>query len=135
MLDSVTLSLQCVELNVNYRAHREIMNLASKLFYNCSLSSMVSDSISHPDAPYPLLFVCSSLDDTIKQVQRDTDETEARLILNQVLKFIDRWPTKQWGPKNLRSICIITPTRHQVRMAPVVRYVAQLMICYIGECD
>lgn len=133
-LDSA--QLQCVQLNANYRAHREIMNLASKLSYDCSLSSIVPDSIAHPDAPYPLLFVCSSLDDTTTQVKRDTDENEARVLLNQVLRFIVKWPTAQWGPENPSSVCIITPTKHQVR---VVHWYVLYLLCFItyalGECD
>ena len=117
-LDHVTLSHQCVQLNVNYRTHKEIMKLASSLFYDSSLTSVVPDSIAHPDATYPLLFVCSSLDDNIDRVELDADEMEARVVLDQAKKFVKKWPSKQWGQNdsNTNSVCIITPTRHQVRV-------------------
>ena len=113
-LDHVTLSDQCVQLKVNYRTHKDILNLASSLFYNSSLTSVVPDSIAHPEAPYPLLFVCSSLDDTVEHVHGDTDENEARVVLDEAKRFVEKWPEKQWGHKDSSSVCIITPTRHQV---------------------
>lgn len=134
-LDPVTLSHQCVQLNVNYRAHKEIVKLASSLFYNSILTSVVPDSISHPDAPYPLLFVCSSLDDIVEQIERDTDENEARVVLDEAKRFVEKWPTKQWGPKDISSVCIITPTRHQVRVFLSDIFMHHSMYFLIGQYD
>lgn len=111
----VTLSMQCVKLLTNYRSHKDVLSLPSLLFYNSTLQTVIPDYCAHPDAPYPLLFVCSSLDNTIKRVEYDTNEYEATAILDQMMKFLLPWPTQQWGQKNLSSICLITPTRHQVR--------------------
>ena len=112
----VTLSLQCVKLLTNYRSHKDVLFLPSILFYDSTLQTVVPDGFAHPDAPYPLLFVCSSLDNTIEQVESDTDECEATIVLDQMKRFLNPWPTQQWGQKNLSTICLITPTRHQVRL-------------------
>ena len=112
----VTQSKQCVRLLTNYRSHKDILSISSDLFYDCTLKTVVPNCISHPDAPYPLVFVCSSLDNTIKRVESGTNEYEATVLLDQMLKFLLPWPTQQWGQKNLRTICLITPTRHQVRL-------------------
>ena len=109
-------SLQCVNLLTNFRSHKDVLHLPSILFYESTLHTIVSCDIAHPDAPYPLRFICSSLDHTIEHVSSDIDEYEAILLLDQMKQFLYPWPTQQWGPKELSNTCLITPTRHQVRL-------------------
>ena len=99
----------------NYRCHGGILRLPSSLFYNSTLLSRVPTDTVHPGAPYPLLFVCSSLDKTFKDTSNDIDENEAKLLLTQVKKFLDTWPEEQWGKKRLQDVCIVSPSANQVR--------------------
>ena len=125
---------QCVHLTRNYRTHKEILSLASGLFYNSTLTSAVPDTIAHPDAPYPLLFVCSSLDNSVEQVEKNSDENEAKVVLDQVKRFVEKWPT-QWGHKDPSSVCVITPTRHQVRvMLQRLQFIIHIIID-LDQCN
>ena len=70
---------------------------------------------AHPDAPFPLLFVCSSIDDTVRSIESNANESEARIVLEQVTKYADNWPVHGWGKKDLSQTCFISPSRSQVR--------------------
>ena len=111
----------CSTLVNNYRCHSGILRLSSSLFYESALQCEVSGDIAHPAAPYPLVFVCSSLDSHV--VKEDVNNGEAILVLDQVKKYVggNNWPEREWGVKSLSDICIITATSNQV----------QLLICLL----
>ena len=104
----------CVTLSTNYRCHEHIQAIPNQLFYSSGVKSRAYNykAITHPQAPYPLLFVCSNLTtDVLPSVSGE----EARLLLKQVNNFVDRcsWPD-EWGNYDLSSIAVITATRTQV---------------------
>ena len=101
----------CVNLVTNYRCHHGILELAEKLFYKLPLNCKIPKSSAHPDAPYPLLFFCSSIDD---KAQSNTNKQEAEITLKLVAKFAKHWPSKHWGHLDLSQMCFISPTRSQV---------------------
>ena len=74
---------------------------------------MVPDD-AHPEAPYPLLFVCSSINASAECTSRDSDVTEAELLLNQVSKFVNAWPEREWMECKLETICVMTTSSNQV---------------------
>ena len=104
----------CAVLLHNYRCHSGILMLPSSLFYNSTLQSMVPEDITHPDAPYPLLFVCSSLDPVADPMQADTNSVEAMLLLDHAKLYIDAWPTNQWKKHKPETICVMTTSQNQV---------------------
>ena len=113
-----------VALLTNYRCHSGILLLPSSLFYGSTLQCRVPEDSAHPDAPYPLVFVCSSLDASVQSVNKDTDESEARVLLQQVSRFVTNWP-RNWGRQDLSKICIMTPSTNQVSIvAWIVVYVS-----------
>ena len=75
---------------------------------------MVPDD-AHPDAPYPLLFVCSSINSSAKCTSKDSDGIEAELLLNEVMRFVHVWPEREWMERKLDTICIMTTSSNQVR--------------------
>ena len=99
-------------LLTNYRSQSGILMLPSSLFYGSTLQCRTRDK-PHPLAAYPLHFICTSLKQ-IKSTSRSEDQLEAVTILNQVKKFVDKWPLKLWGPKDLTKICIMSPSADQV---------------------
>ena len=108
----------CATLVTNYRCHREILALPAKLFYpDSALECKVPETATHPSAPYPLLFVCSSLDEKVQSINKVVNENEAEILLKQVSHFIKRWPPS-WDGKDLtRKIGIVTQTRSQVSIS------------------
>ncbi len=107
----------CVTLVTNYRCHSGILKLAEELFYETPLhcwDQREADGSAHPKAPFPLQFVCSSINDTTQSVSEATNEGEARIALQQAHNFAVSWPVEGWGPKDLAQICFISPTRSQV---------------------
>ena len=115
-------SFNCADLVTNYRCHKEIVAFSSSLFYEASLVSHVPDSVAHPSAPYPLVFVCSSVDECTQFIGDDTNEIEAKAVIEQVARFVRSWPTDipEWGQRDLNKICIVTSTRSQVSSANIV---------------
>ncbi len=98
-----------VELKTNYRCHAEIMKLPNRLFYDGILIPKPINSETHPKFPYPLVFVCSSLQEKVDE------EIEAKIMLQKVNETICRaWPENQWGAKNLHEVGLITPSQPQV---------------------
>ena len=100
-------------LLTNYRCHPSILTLASSLLYEGALLSR-SDSKTHPKAPFPLVFACSSLDHETRSF-RDlplANEMEAEMLVLKMLEFIREWPIENL-PKGL-SIGLLASTRQQV---------------------
>ena len=104
----------CVTLVTNYRCHRGILELAEKLFYNKALNCNVPNSLAYPAAPYPLLFFCSSIDDTVQAINSTINKQEADITLTLVEEFAKKWPTENWGPLDLSQVCFMNSTRNQV---------------------
>ena len=105
---------RCSVLSTNYRCHSEIANLSSRLFYNSGVRLRVSESPTHPLAPHPLVFVCSSLDCTPRCITEDTNEKEASVLLEQLVRFAEAWPD-EWGQRDMATISIVVSSRRQVR--------------------
>ena len=104
-------------LLTNYRSHSGLLMLPSSLFYGSTLQCRVPDSKSHPLAPYPLVFVCSSIKNSATCKIGSTDKTEATVLVEQVKKYIaDSWPTTVWGSQYdpPGKVCVMTPSPAQV---------------------
>ena len=101
-------------LTTSYRCHYEILSLSLRILYNPGLQPCVSQPPTHPLAPYPLMFVCSSLDSAPHGVGEDTNEGEASILMHQVARFVDPWP-EEWGERDMATICIVVSSRRQVR--------------------
>ena len=98
-----------LSLDVNFRCHKDIMCIPNQLFYGNSIIPNAQNAPTHPLAPFPLVFVCSSL------TYRVDNESEAKLLLNEASKYITRinWPNV-WGTCNPQRTCIVTSTMTQV---------------------
>lgn len=99
-------------LSTNYRCHKNILAIPQQLFYS-GLRSKARKSDLHPQAPYPLLFVCSNLTSDVC-----SPEVEAKVLLEQVDFFVKHWPgrSSSWGDCNLQKIAVVTSTRSQVKL-------------------
>ena len=95
-------------LLTNYRCHPSILAFTSSLFYQHTLLSR-SKSETHPLAPYPLVFTCSSIDKNTCNLPAE-DLHEARVLVEEVEKFASQWPRS--NPK--QKVCILASTRKQV---------------------
>lgn len=97
-----------VSLNTNYRCRKEIVKIPSELFYDSKIKMHPQNASAHPQAKYPLVFVCSSL-------TADVDPNlEAKLILQQIKHYVvSLWPVS-WGRQDLSKICLATASRTQV---------------------
>ena len=90
--------------------------LPSSLFYGSTLQCNVSDGMAHPNAPFPIVFVCSSIENLSTANCKDKDEKEATTLVNEVKKYIwDSWPAV-WGERANPPgrACIMTPSATQV---------------------
>lgn len=96
-------------LLTNYRCHSSILTLTSSLFYEHTLLSR-SDSATHPLAPYPLVFTCSSIDNQNLKSLPAENRHEAKLLVEKMLTFIRMWPTA----RNCPVVGLLASTRKQV---------------------
>ncbi len=91
--------------------------LPSSLYYGSSLQCRVPEEAAHPDFPFPLVFVCTSLDIhpvDFEQHRTGTDQQEAEVLLEQVEKCLKDWPLSNWGDKVPSEVCIMSPSADQV---------------------
>ena len=103
-------------LLTNYRCHRALLSLPSYLFYDSVLLTKAeSNAQLHPKAEFPLHFICSSLESISCEVQDNSYESEAEILLEEVVNYVSEWP-REWGEKDLTSVCIMTATADQVSM-------------------
>ena len=97
-------------LLTNYRCHPSILAFTSSLFYQHTLLSR-SKSETHPLAPYPLVFTCSSIDKKTCNLPAE-DLHEARVLIEEVKRFVSKWPPKTQQTQNLG---ILASSRKQVQ--------------------
>ena len=98
------------ELLTNYRCHSGLLMLPSHLFYESTLLCR-ANAPAHPLSPFPLVFVCSSMKK--KYSEDGLDRNEVNFLVEQVDKHVRRWPST-WGEKDLKRICVMSPSANQV---------------------
>ena len=99
-------------LTTSHRCAREILKLSEKLFYRTELTPSL---LSHPDAPFPLHFVCSGIENKLKPLETDTYyPKEAAVVVEQIRKWSAAWSKNVWGKKDFTEIAVASPTRSQV---------------------
>ena len=91
-----------ITLLKNYRCHKSILAVPNQLFYRSQL--IPNADLQDEGSPYPLFFVCSSLDTT-----QPRPEFEAQVLLNQVSDWVRRTQSL-----NIGDVSIVTTTRTQV---------------------
>ena len=97
-------------LSTNYRCHEDILAIPNQLFYS-GLTSKAQKADPHPEAPYPLLFICSNLTSDVC-----SPDIEASVLLEEVNFFVQHWPSnRSWGNYDLKKIAVVTSTYPQVR--------------------
>ena len=106
----VCLKNHTASLLTNYRCHSSILAFTSSLFYQHTLLSR-SSSETHPLAPYPLIFTCTSIDKNTKNLPAE-DVHEVGVLVEKVQWFVSQWPhsnTKQ-------NVGVLASSRKQVCM-------------------
>ena len=107
-------------LTTSHRCERVILKLSEKLFYKTTLTPSLE---SHPNAPFALQFVCSSVENTLKPLETGTVyANEADIVVEQVQKWTTAWPKNIWGKKDFTEIVIASPTRPQVQLAIIYKH-------------
>ena len=104
-------------LLTNYRCHASIVTLSSSLYYEHTLLPRSKNRI-HPRAPYPLVFIATSLEE--KDIFSDVpaqDYKEVDVLLNEVLLFLKSWPSDLQFRKH-PTIGILASTKKQVKFKP-----------------
>ena len=96
----------------NYRCHSVLLSLPSYLFYESALLPSKDKHISpHPKAG-TMHFICSALDTNVKEVKEPVNQNEVRILLQEVLNYIDKLSEPK---RNYFNLCIITASAKQVR--------------------
>ena len=101
-------------LRRNYRCTEEVLELPSKLFYQSKLIPAAHGVLPHPNAPYPLVFVCSSIQKVTKCIENDTSGIEAQLLISKLVEFLHEWPHREWKRRRLEDVCVMAISRRQV---------------------
>ena len=104
----------CAHLSTNFRCHRNILNLARQVAYKMPLECKVPDHSAHPDAVFPLQFVCTSLDANLKAIDSSVNMDEVNGALKVAANFFMKWPAHEWGKRDLKQLCFLSPCRAQV---------------------
>ena len=110
---SCVLQNHTASLLTNYRCHSSILTFTSSLFYQHTLLSR-SESETHPLAPYPLVFTCSSIDkQSLKSLQAESIH-EAKVLVENALAFITSWPASAKDSEDKPKVGLLASTRGQV---------------------
>ncbi len=95
-------------LLTNYRCHPSILMLASSLFYECTLLSQ-NKREAHPKAPYPLVFLCTSVRQNEFSNCSPESEEEAKILITKMIELIQTWHSIPTEP-----IGLLASTKQQV---------------------
>ena len=94
-------------LVTNYRCHPKILTM-TEVHYELPLKH---DKPYHSDGPFPLLFVCSSIESEQEcDTSSSRNEMEVRITLGEVDKLSNPWPSG-WDDT---KVCFVSPKRSQV---------------------
>ena len=104
----------CAHLSTNFRCHSAIVKLAQQVAYKSPLTCTVADHTAHPDARFPLRFVCTSLNNKITETKESICEIEVVAALEEATHFFLPWPVNNWGERNVKKMCFLSPCRGQV---------------------
>ena len=104
----------CANLRTNFRCHRKILGLACQVAYKEPLHCEVPDESVHPNAKFPLQFVCTSLDSNIEATESSINKIEVEVALSITSTFLTKWPENVWGKRNPSEMCFLSPCRAQV---------------------
>ena len=105
-------------LTTSHRCAREIVKLSEKLFYRTPLRQSLS---SHPDAPFPLHFVCSDIENKLHPLETGISyPSEAAVVVEQVQKWTAQWPLNIWGKKDFKEVVIASQTHSQVYVLAIL---------------
>ena len=100
-------------LITEHRSHPDIVKFVGQVFYNMDLQA-TSPSTTHPDVAFPLVFMCSGVEEEGALMEDGVDRREAEVMLEVVRKFATTWPEDLWGKRDLSEMCIMTPSWNQV---------------------
>ena len=117
----------------NHRSHGGLLSLPSALFYKSTLQCNVPDTKAHPLAPFPLVFVCSSIESIPSTNAIGTDTEEAKALVREVKKYYQSWP-EEWGEMNESpgQVCIMTPSATQVKTKGYTYFSTTFITCFIS---
>ena len=104
----------CAHLSTNFRCHSAILGLAQQVAYKSPLSCEVPDHSAHPEATFPLRFVCTSLDSRVRATESSICEVEVDSALKEASHFLLKWPAHNWGDQDVTKLCFLSPCRGQV---------------------
>ena len=105
-------SHKCIaHLWTNYRCHKHVLELPSQLFYGSSLKPM-SDVTTYPAAPYPLIFMCSSVASP-HPIADDISGDEPKILIGQLHKLCSGMRDPQ---SFLKETCFMALSRRQVSL-------------------
>ena len=102
-------------LCTNFRSHQQILNLACQVAYKMPLECKVPDHSAHPDAKFPLQFVCTNVDADVNAIESSINEIEVKAALKKAADIFMKWPMN-WGKRDLSQICFLSPCRGQVHV-------------------
>ena len=101
-------------LDCCHRCHKDILNLSARLFYKADLKTPENEpSFNHPKFNYPLLFVCSSINEEEK-LKATKNYEEAKVVLEYAELIAANWSKRIWGGQSHLDMCAMSPTRSQV---------------------
>ena len=104
----------CAHLSTNFRCHSAILQLAQQVAYKSPLTCAVPDHSAHPDSTFPLRFMCTSLDNNVRETKESICKIEVDAALKEASHFILTWPVHFWGDIDLKKVCFLSPCRGQV---------------------
>ena len=108
--------LHRMTLLINYRCHHGLLSLPSYLFYESALYTKAEASMfTHPSAG-SLNFICSSLNNEVKIIKESSNNLEATLVLDEVLKYMKNMPPEC----SIENICVMAATANQVIKTPSI---------------
>lgn len=92
----------------NFRCHQHILRFASEMFYKSLVtpSQVTLSGQSHPNYPFPLVFVCTSKE-VVNQYDKAVNRDEAGILMSMLGKDLE---IKQ---KEV-NVCVMSSSRGQV---------------------
>ncbi|XP_072755258.1 probable helicase with zinc finger domain [Anoplolepis gracilipes] len=104
-----------INLCENYRAHKDIIEYMSEMFYEGMVKPANEKLRKHPTMNPLTFYAVRGEEEQIEYSTGYQNVMEAEELANRVLELKNTWPTQEWGPYSEGSIGVLSYYHEQVQ--------------------
>ena len=108
-----TLDPNLILLTENYRSNEQVLQFSSDMFYGGKLSSGSKQPL-HPLLGPLVFYSALGMEEIERNHSSYRNLAEVNEVVKRVKELADSWPERDWGPKDLKKVAVVSSYHYQV---------------------